>query len=396
MIIPVYRIRSTLTQVTDRRVTEYIDSVAKESGHTLTCIDSAAEFAAAPFGLLYVASGGSEGFFLEEFDNLTKKTVYILTSGESNSLAASMEILSCLHKRGKKGEILHGSPAYIARRVDSLARAFRARQALDGASFGCVGAPSNWLIASTDDDRYYREKLGLSVVRIPIEELIDESRKNSWPVNDSVRALENAGWDRAEMEKALSVYGGLSRIVKKYHLKGVTVRCFDLLEPLGTTGCLALALLNEQGIYAGCEGDVPSLVSMAILGEVSGEPVFMCNPSRIDTDRSEMVLAHCTLPFNMPKSFTLMTHYESNIGVALRGKFPLEVCTIFKTDTALDRFHAQRAELLENPEDPTLCRTQIRLKVTDTNYFLTRPINNHHLIAMGDHTLALNAFFETL
>ena len=35
----------------------------------------------------------------------------------------------------------------------------------------------------------------------------------------------------------------------------MTVRCFDLLGRIGTTGCLALAILNAEGIPAACEGD---------------------------------------------------------------------------------------------------------------------------------------------
>lgn len=395
MIIPVYRIRSTLTQVTDGMTEEYISAVSRASGHTLRLAD-AKECAAAPFSLVYVASGGSEGYFLREFDNLTRRPCRILTSGESNSLAASMEILSFLRGKGKQGEILHGSLPDIGRRIDSLARAYAARSFFEGAVFGCVGEPSDWLISSPDGDSAYRKKLGLSVVRIPIEELIGEARKGGWPDSPSVRALFSLGWDGDEMVKALSVYGALSRLTEKYGLSGVTVRCFDLLAPLGTTGCLALSLLNEKGLYAGCEGDVPSLVSMAILGQVSGEPVFMCNPSRIDTEKGEMVLAHCTLPLNMPESYTLMTHYESDMGVALRGKVPCGPCTLFKASSSLDRYHAQAAELIENLEETTLCRTQIKLRVSDTRYFLTDPIANHHLVACGDHTDALRAFFETL
>ena len=35
--------------------------------------------------------------------------------------------------------------------------------------------------------------------------------------------------------------------------------------------------------------------------------------------KGEMVLAHCTLPMNMPESYRLSTHYESGIGVAVAG-----------------------------------------------------------------------------
>ena len=163
-----------------------------------------------------------------------------------------------------------------------------------------------------------------------------------------------------------------------------------------TTGCLGLAILNAEGIYGGCEGDVPSLMSMVILGEVSGNPVFLCNPSRINTEKGEMVLAHCTLPMNMPESYRLTTHYESGIGVAVAGHVPEVPCTIFKTNAALDRFFAKNGEIVGNLQEPTLCRTQIRLKLDDFSYFLTRPIYNHHLVTLGQHEKALAEFFHLI
>ena len=42
--------------------------------------------------LILIQSGGSEGFFLENFSKL-KSPYYLLTYGNNNSLAASLEIL---------------------------------------------------------------------------------------------------------------------------------------------------------------------------------------------------------------------------------------------------------------------------------------------------------------
>ena len=37
------------------------------------------------------------------------------------------------------------------------------------------------------------------------------------------------------------------RLVEKYELSAVTIKCFDLLNTVHTTGCLALAILNAVG-----------------------------------------------------------------------------------------------------------------------------------------------------
>ena len=145
------------------------------------------------------------------------------------------------------------------------------------------------------------------------------------------------------MEKALYVYGAVKRLCDKYQLSAVTVRCFDLLDTVYTTGCLALSILNDEGICGGCESDVPALLSMAILGAVSGEPMFLCNPSRFDTKAGTAVFAHCTIPTTMLKDFCLNTHFESGIGVAVQGTFAESDCTIFKCEGDLSRWHARRA-----------------------------------------------------
>ena len=395
MAICVYKVQSTLSQVTQDHIHDYLHAIEAELGDELRMV-SMEEFAQQDFGLVFVASGGSEGIFLSQYEQISDKPVYILTSGESNSLAASMEILSYLHQHGKAGEIIHGSLSHVAQRIRALQRSTAALKQLNGAVMGVIGAPSDWLIASSDDDAAYRAKLGLSLKHIPIEELIEEANKGGYPENEWTRQLKGKGWDAAEMEKALNVYGALKRIVEKYGLSGVTVRCFDLLGTVKTTGCLGLAILNAEGICAGCEGDVPSLISMAILHAVSGQPVFLCNPSRIDTASGTMVLAHCTLPINMPSDYILKTHYESDIGVALAATIPEETCTIFKTSNDLNRHFAKAGKIVENLHEDCLCRTQIRLALDDFSYFLTRPINNHHLVCLGDHTAALEQFFAQI
>lgn len=395
MAISVYKVQSTLSQVTDERVTGYLAQLEAELGETLSLV-SIDEWASAPFGMIFVASGGSEGLFLEQYEKMTDRPLYILTSGESNSLAASMEILAYLQQRGRQGEILHGSVENVAARIRALRSIARARARMNGMRLGLVGESSDWLIASSDDDRCYREKLGVSLVKLPMEELLGEIRKGGYEDNAFTHQLKGMGYDPVEMEKSLNVYGALKRLIGRYHLSGVTVRCFDLLDTVHTTGCLALAILNAEGIYAGCEGDVPSLMSMVILGEISGQPVFQCNPSRIDTATGEMVLAHCTLPLNMPYRLSLTTHYESGIGVAIAGSIPEKACTIFKASAALDRHFAREGVITQNLREPTLCRTQIKLRLDDFSYFLTRPIQNHHLVCLGEHKAALDELFAQI
>lgn len=347
------------------------------------------------FSCVFIGGGGTEGMFLEVFDKLAKPVV-LLTTGENNSLAASMEILSFLQQNNVKGEIIHGSITKMASRLNLLAKVFAVKRKINHLRLARVGKPSDWLIASDVDAKISEETNGIKIIDIPMQEFFDEIAKNEYLENEYTKTLLNKGFDKQATEKALSIYGALKRLVVKYDLDGVTVRCFDLLKPIGNTGCVALAILNAEGIYAGCEGDTPALISMAVLGELSQQPIFMANPSRINDVDNEIVFAHCTLPINMPKAFTCMTHFESGIGVALAGELAKGKVTLFKCSGMLDRYYVTVGELTENLKEHNLCRTQVRIKLNanDIEYLLTKSIGNHHMIAIGDYQELVEEFFK--
>lgn len=394
MAISVYEIRSGLSQVPREHSTAFLSAVEAALGDKLERVSLNA-FQNEPFGLIYVSSGGSEGLFLQQF-SFYDNHCFLLTSGDSNSLAASMEILAYLRQNGRSGEILHGDVEAIAKRILTLSRAVCAKQQLTGLRLGVVGKPSDWLIASDLDRAACNKKLGVEIVEVPMEELLDAYKTAPAVENEWTTGLRALGYDVGEMDKALAIYSALKVIVAKYSLGAITVRCFDLIGTVCTTGCLALAILNAEGIYAGCEGDVPSTLSMAILGALSGQPVFMCNPSRIDTRAGYMVLAHCTLPVNMTRSMTLTTHFESGIGVAIAGSIPEGTCTVFKAEADLSRYFAKAGYIEKNLRETSLCRTQIQVTLDDMSYFLTDPIQNHHLVCTGDYTDEIKKFFTLI
>ena len=354
--------------------------------------------------LIYVRTGGTEGLFQEVFDNLDGP-ILLLTSGKSNSLAASMEILSFLNQQGRSGEIIHGSVSYIAERIKVLAQVAKARKALRGSRLGVIGKPSDWLISSTPDASALYEKLGIELVDVSISELVDE-----YHLTDFGQGSEVADKARAEFEShapaalhkysegAFKIYCSLKALIKRYELNGLTLRCFDLLDSLGNTGCLALAILNAEGIPAGCEGDVPALVSMAIGSALTGVSGFQANPSRIDPQTGEILFAHCTVPLNMLSSYTFNTHFESGIGIAISGNIPVGDATVFKVSGDLNTYFCCSAELLKCQSEASLCRTQAVLKIKGNaeaicrDYFLRKPVGNHHIIFPGDHQALFEAF----
>jgi len=342
----------------------------------------------AKLSLILVQSGGSEGRFLEIEKDL-KSPYYLLTYGSNNSLAASMEILSYLKNKNEKAEILHGTASYIISRFDAIIN--EEQQPL--IRLGVVGKPSDWLIASSVDYEQCKAVFNIELVDIKMQELIDTYNEISLGKYKSDLVLD---FDKKEVDDAKKLSKALELLKEKYQLEGLTLRCFDLLDTVRTTGCLGLALLNAEDSIGTCEGDIPSMISMYILKQVTGFPGFQANPSRIDIEKNEMVFAHCTLPLNMTKSYDVMTHYESGIGVAFRGHLKEQDITIFKISNNLKDYYVSEGKIIENLEECNLCRTQIKIQLEDTNYFLSNPYGNHHIIVFGKHKDKLKKYMKAI
>lgn len=335
---------------------------------------------------IFIRTGGTEGLFLQHFGHLFKDkstnpstsnlSFKLLTSGESNSLAASMEILAFLLQHGAKGEILHGKPANIAKTIQHELLPIEPFAPIDfgNAKLGVIGKPSDWLIASQVEAQKVKDKLNATMVDIPLNKLTERV----FALQKSQNIDDIKGFEGSEL-----IYQALKEIVSEYGLSGLTLRCFDLLTILHNTGCLALARLNSEGIPASCEGDIPALISMYYAYKQYGTPGFQCNLSRIQQGETEdaLLFAHCTVPLNLCTQYSYTTHFESGIGTAIKGDLSLGKAEIFKISPDLESCVRIPGTIVSNSAHPNLCRTQITIHASHAApYFLTHPLANHHIV----------------
>jgi L-fucose isomerase-like protein len=333
-----------------------------------------------------VLTGGTEGKFVQlvkEGQIDLQKPVYLMVSGQSNSLAASLEILSYIRQHNGTGKVLDKGQSDEAESTKESVTRVPSKAVLHSDTMlrlGVVGFPSDWLIASHVDYRQVLEKMNCEVVDIPIEE------------------VTSLGEADPGMQGAEAIYRRLKELVEKYNLQGVTLRCFDLLTTVKNTGCIALSKLNDEGIPAACEGDIPTLLTMMVCKRLTGELCFQVNPARIQAD-GEMLFAHCTIPLDMVEDYEFDTHFESGIGVGIRGYMKESPVTIFKLAGDLSRYFVAEGTLVRNQAKPDLCRTQQVIQLSDksqTAYFLTNPIGNHHIIMPGSHRILIDALLKSI
>lgn len=350
-----------------------------------------------------IATGGVENLFKRIWEAidvemtcspLGHKTVTMIADGRNNSLAASLEILTYLENIGVEGKILHGTDDEI---VSNLVERHGCAS-LQG-RIGLFGQPSDWLIASGVDREMLRQRYGIETIDIDLQRVKDginatpqdEAAKVAQALLERAKAVKEP--TNADMIEGAKVYLTLKKICAEERLNALTIRCFDIVTSCKTTSCLALALLNDEGIVAGCEGDMQSLMSMYLVKRLCGQTAFMANPSQL-TDESSM-LAHCTIPFSFCDETIVRSHFESGIGVAVQGLLPLDNYTLFKWGgSQLDRYFVTEAQAIETPYSDHFCRTQITLNVNLKPYLLQHSIGNHHVIIRGRHAEEIRKFMQ--
>ena len=352
------------------------------------------------FSIVFIATGGVERFVMQHFESLPRPVI-ILADGLQNSLAAAMEVSAWLRTRGTKSEILHGEPANIAKRIQILYNNFQAQRKLKGMRIGVIGTPSGWLIASNVDYLLAKRRWGVEYVDIPLDRVHDlydqitDDQVGEACAEFASKALAIREGSPEDILKAMRLYRAIKQICEEENLQATTVSCFKLIDHTETTGCLALALLNDEGIYAGCEGDLQSIFTMLAVHSLTGKDGFMANPSMINTRTNEIILAHCTIGIKQTEEYIIRSHFETGIGIAIQGILPTGEVTIVKCGgESLDEYYLGSGILTENPNFINMCRTQARIKMdTSPEYFLKNPLGNHHIVIQGNYVDLLNEFF---
>jgi len=258
---------------------------------------------------------------------------------------------------------------------------------------GIFGKPSDWLISSIPSYEEVKKLLGIELVDVKLEEVIETFNS----LNQVDTSILNCFFPEIEKQKAVKIYQSFETIIKKYNLEGFTVRCFDLLTSLKSTGCVGLSFLNDKGIVSTCEGDIMAMICMYLVKKHFNQESFQANPSRIDTKDNSIVFAHCTLPTKMTKSFTYDTHFESGIGMAIKGEMCERDVTVFRISSDLKHYFISNGRIKKNLNEKDLCRTQIEVELDeDVKQILTNPCGNHHIIFYGHHKDELLKVLETI
>ena len=355
-----------------------------------------------PADALLIVSGGTEHLALAACEGSVGPAILFAHPG-GNSLPAALEVLSYLRQQGRAGRIvLVNDTPHSDDALARLARHLEVRQRLRSTRLGRLGAPSDWLVASMPAADLVGAAWGPTVVDVPVEEVVealgDVDPGEAAAIRDSFVAGADAVLEPSplDLDAAAAVAVALRRVVRRHRLDACTVRCFDLVAGQGTTGCVALSALLDQGVVAGCEGDVPAALTMLLLQAMTGQPAFVANPQDLDPRENTLTLAHCTIARSLVSRYTLRSHYESSLGVGIAGTLEDGPATLARIGGAdLRDLFASDAEVIGGSDSPQRCRTQVTLRLaTPVAEVLKRPVGNHHVLARGHWAAELRDYHE--
>jgi L-fucose isomerase-like protein len=361
--------------------------------------------------VLLVLTGGTERRILDLLDHrhghVAGEPVTLVAHPGQNSLPAALEALARVQQLGGRGRIVcfdeADDPAGLAAVADAV-HDVTVWSYLHGARIGLLGDPSDWLVASSPDPEKVTATWGPQVLLLGMDEIErryhaagpSAGRPAAAAMGDGATLLVDV--DHDVVAEAGRLYPALAAVVHDLGLTAVTVRCFDLLRDLHTSGCLAVALLNDDGVIAGCEGDLVSAVAMMWTRQLTGMTPWMANPAKVDGLTGRVLLAHCTIAPSLVNEFALRTHFESGIGVGIAGQVPAGDVTLVRIGGEdMDRLWVAEGRVAEHAPLEGVCRTQMHVQLHRPSLaaeLLERPFGNHIVAIPGRHAKRLTSWWR--
>jgi L-fucose isomerase-like protein len=347
----------------------------------------------------FIITGGTERLLLNLFEkrkiHVKDEPIFIIAHPTHNSLPASLEILAKLNQEGINGRIFYLS-SQNKNEVKKIVKAISnnlTKKLLEISKIGLIGEPSDWLVASSPNSNIIKKVWGPEIVPIAMDEVTNIIQNID--KNDIVRYFDSLVKNAksinepttVDIENNIKIYLALKFLRKKYELDALTIRCFDLVLNIKTTGCFGLSQLNDDGFIAGCEGDLVSTIGMLWSYKLLNQIPWMANPVQLDESKNTLWLAHCTVPRSIVNNYNLRSHFESGIGVGIQGFISNGPITLFRIGGKnMEKLWTAEGEIIQTGNSEHLCRTQVEIKLTKGNVaeLLNNPLGNH-LILVKEH-----------
>ena len=388
-------LRTLVKELKVDRITEIVDSIEK--------IDDI-KFAENEIIILLLLTGGTENLALKVSRRVKHAPIMILTSNMYNSFPAGLETLPALREEGHYTRLIYSEnwKEVSGIEVEHFIEISRAILKLKNLKIGLIGGPSSWLISSVPSK--INEEINLNLVRINFGELYkrytkfnSKQRRQLYQIRNDANAIREVSDD--DLDSAYKIHLALNKLMEDFKLNYVSIRCFDIIKDIKTTLCLSCFISNNSEKIVGCEGDIPSLVTMIAMSSLANAPTWMANPIRINIKANTLTLAHCTVSKKLVTEYGLRSHFESGLGIGISGVLKKNTqVTLSRIGKDFGNAIILTGKVIRSDfEDENACRTKAEIKL-DQNIlgFINKSIGNHIIMLLGNYKEQLLELYDTL
>lgn len=345
-------------------------------------------------------SGGTEDLILT-IAEISKSQIFLIADPNRNSFASSLEAYAYLKENYHVKIVYCNNEEEKLKSSQKIITAVRTKSQINKSKFGLIGEPSDWLLTSRDFRSFGIFKTEIQKIKVAeLVNLIDSTKEESVHkiVDEWESTFKEILVDNKSLIDSAKVYSALKNLISKYELNALSIRCFDLLD-YNYTACMALSMLNDEGIVSGCEGDLPTTFTMMLASFIKDDVVWMANPSSINKEKNEIIFAHCTVPSKFlakVEESGLTTHMESNKSTAIRGPLKNSEVSILRFGKDFNKLSLAKGNLVKSDmKSVNLCRTQAVIKLDGSvENWVSSALGNHHVIVYGNVADEIKYFCE--
>ena len=220
---------------------------------------------------------------------------------EQNSFCGANLGAFVMRRLEKQYGFVKALPAETPASLASFIAAARCIRSLKDCRIGLAGGRVPGFYTSNFDEMKTRSRFGVTVEVADLLEVVETAKKLTEEQLADARAVVKksaskvCGVPDTELELAAKMFASFKAMAGKYRLTSLAIRCWpEFSDFFGIAPCAVIGMLNDNGIPASCEGDVPGALTMTILKELAGGglPLFVDLIS-YDEKENTGVVWHC-------------------------------------------------------------------------------------------------------
>ena len=258
-----------------------------------------------------------------------------------------------------------------------------------------------WGKYSPDAPRVARDNYSMEIVELSYDDVtpeIENTRKDAGLVSEAQKYAQRyaslpgtrLATDKKFMVNTFLLHHVFRNLLRRYDAPAFTIKsCMSTILPIaGTTPCLSLSLLNDEGMLAFCESDFVVIPSGILLHYISGKPVFLHNSTF--PHNGVVTCAHCSAPRRMNgndyEPAKIVTHFESEYGAAPKVEIPRgQEVTFVNPQYSSGRWVGFKGIVKGNPSYE-ICRSQQDVEILgDWRKLLKEVRDSHWMMTYGDY-----------